>query len=120
MPLYCAAKHGIVGLTRALAKRLKTLGEPITVNCICPALVDTGIAQTPMAVAPPEYVTPKSTVVRAVAGFVDDDSLTGQVAECSGENIYYRNQPEWANDGSKYVLTGLEADIIKHGFKVEL
>ena len=36
---YTAAKHAVVGLTRALAAELST--RPITVNAICPGFVDT-------------------------------------------------------------------------------
>ncbi len=36
---YCAAKHGIVGLTRALADELAD--DRIRVNCVCPGWVDT-------------------------------------------------------------------------------
>ncbi|HET8997884.1 MAG TPA: SDR family NAD(P)-dependent oxidoreductase [Acetobacteraceae bacterium] len=40
---YCAAKHGVVGFTRALALALAPRG--ITVNALCPGWVDTGMAQ---------------------------------------------------------------------------
>ena len=36
---YCAAKHGVVGLARALAVELKTDG--LTVNAVCPGYTDT-------------------------------------------------------------------------------
>jgi 15-hydroxyprostaglandin dehydrogenase (NAD) len=124
-------------MTRALANRLQTLKEPITVNCICPGLVlpapnyfipipdsyrrlvDTGLTQVLIALAPPEYLTPKSTIVRAVTGFIDDDSLTGQVAECSLGNVHYREQPEFGDDGAEYVMTNkFEAEMNKRGVKL--
>ena len=95
-----------------MAKRLQILEEPITINCICPGLVDTGLTGVLMDVSPPEHVTPKSTIVRAVTGFVDDASLTGQVAECSVENIHYRKQPEWGDQDAEYIMTNkLEAEL---------
>jgi NAD(P)-dependent dehydrogenase (short-subunit alcohol dehydrogenase family) len=36
---YCAAKHGLVGLTRALAREVATSG--VTVNAVCPGFTDT-------------------------------------------------------------------------------
>lgn len=44
---YCAAKHGVLGLTRALALELARKG--VTVNAICPGYTDTDIIRDSVA-----------------------------------------------------------------------
>lgn len=40
---YCAAKHGVIGLTRALAHEWAT--KSITVNAVCPGFTDTDLVR---------------------------------------------------------------------------
>jgi NAD(P)-dependent dehydrogenase (short-subunit alcohol dehydrogenase family) len=44
---YCTAKHGVVGLTRALALEVATKG--VTVNAVCPGYTDTDIVKETVA-----------------------------------------------------------------------
>lgn len=64
---YCAAKHGVVGFTRALALAVAPRG--ITVNAICPGWVDTGMARQ-------RYAELGITAEQAAAGVP-----TGRVAQ---------------------------------------
>lgn len=59
-PAYCAAKHAVLGFTRAMAKQLARAG--ITVNCICPGWVDTEMSQERMA----ELRTSKDELARSI------------------------------------------------------
>jgi 3-hydroxybutyrate dehydrogenase len=44
---YCAAKHGVIGLTRALAIELAAGG--VTANALCPGFVETGLLDESLA-----------------------------------------------------------------------
>jgi 3-hydroxybutyrate dehydrogenase len=44
---YCASKHGVLGLTRAVA--IEAAGKGVTVNAICPGWVDTDMTRESVA-----------------------------------------------------------------------
>jgi NAD(P)-dependent dehydrogenase (short-subunit alcohol dehydrogenase family) len=79
---YCAAKHGVVGLTRALAEELRDDG--ITVNAICPGSVDTEMLQQGMPGGTPRMTADE---VARVALFLAADAppaLTGACIDVFG------------------------------------
>ena len=74
---YCAAKHGVVGLTRALAEELRPDG--IAVNAICPGSVDTEMLAIGRPGATPE-MTPAE--VARVALFLAADAPAAMTGHC--------------------------------------
>jgi NAD(P)-dependent dehydrogenase (short-subunit alcohol dehydrogenase family) len=62
---YCAAKHGVVGFTRALALALAPRG--ITVNAICPGWVDTEMARQRFGEL---GITPETAAARLPTGHI--------------------------------------------------
>jgi 3-hydroxybutyrate dehydrogenase len=61
---YVAAKHGVVGMTKAVA--LETAEEPITVNAICPGYVLTPLVEAQIPDTMREYDMDRDTVIREV------------------------------------------------------
>lgn len=43
-------------------------------------------------------ITPMSTVFKAVAQFVDDETLTGKVAELHGEYVTFAEPPAYVDE----------------------
>jgi len=78
---YCAAKHGVVGLTRALAVELGSTG--VTANAICPGFIDTPLlADAIGAITRKTGATEAEARARIVAGnpqkrFVEADEVAG-------------------------------------------
>ncbi|KAK7206468.1 hypothetical protein BZA70DRAFT_287946 [Myxozyma melibiosi] len=102
-PQYASCKHAIVGLVRSVAPIF--IKENITVNCICPAFVETNLAPKDLLRRMPrEHVTPMSTVLRAFQSFADDDALTGQAAECSLGDIFYRPVLPYPNESERWMF----------------
>ena len=79
---YCAAKHGVVGLTRALAEELRPDG--IAVNAVCPGSVDTDMLRVGMPDARPA-MSPEdvANVVIYLAAYAPP-ALTGSCVDVFG------------------------------------
>ena len=64
---YCAAKHGVVGLTRSLALEFATKG--VTVNAVCPGYTETEIVRDGIArVVEKTGRTPEQAMAEFVKG----------------------------------------------------
>ncbi|KIW71279.1 hypothetical protein PV04_03462 [Phialophora macrospora] len=115
--LYSAAKHGVVGLTRALAARLRETDEQISVNAICPGLVDTPLISSTMIDNIPAHMkTPMSTIMRAFSDIVHDQANTsGQVLEASGPDVIPKDPPPYGNDATEYIVELRYRDLIDVG-----
>ncbi|KAH7350669.1 hypothetical protein BKA65DRAFT_605374 [Rhexocercosporidium sp. MPI-PUGE-AT-0058] len=103
-PLYTAAKHGLVGFTRATGAHFHP--EGITVNCICPAFVITGLAPENVLVKfPKEHITPMSTVLQAYDMFLGDSKLSGQVVETSLDQVNFQHPPPFTSDTNRWLAS---------------
>jgi len=105
---YCAAKHGLLGMTRALALELAKTG--ITVNMVCPGYTDTDIIGDAVAgiakktgrseeealanftdVNPQGRLVSPAQVAAAALWLMQDDSdaVTGQAISVSGGEVMH-------------------------------
>lgn len=99
----------MVNFSRSLARQLRTREEPITVNCICPGMVDTALVpDTLVESVPKEMQTPMSTIIKAIEGFLEDTSVNGVAAECTGEEVLYRPVMRYGNKAAEFVVGGVE------------
>lgn len=79
---YCAAKHGVVGLTRSLAEELRA--AKVSVNAICPGSVDTAMLREGIPDASPD-MTPDDIARTALFLAADAPSaLTGACLDIFG------------------------------------
>jgi len=103
-PQYTAAKHALVGLTRASGMGSPFSLENITVNCICPTFVPTNICPPHIRDKfPPEHITPMSTVLKAVDTFLDNTSMSGEVIELSLDQLHHRQIPPFLDENTRWL-----------------
>lgn len=79
---YCAAKHGVIGLTRALAEELRT--AKVSVNAICPGSVDTQMLREGMPGAQPDMSPDDIAKTALFLAAVAPAALTGACIEVYG------------------------------------
>jgi NAD(P)-dependent dehydrogenase (short-subunit alcohol dehydrogenase family) len=79
---YCAAKHGVVGLTRALAEELRT--AKVCVNAICPGSVDTAMLREGLPDASPDMTPDDIASMALFLATSAPQALTGACIDVYG------------------------------------
>jgi NAD(P)-dependent dehydrogenase (short-subunit alcohol dehydrogenase family) len=79
---YCAAKHGVVGLTRALAEELRA--AKVCVNAICPGSVDTQMLREGMPGARPDMTPDDIAKTVVFLAHAAPPALTGACVDMFG------------------------------------
>jgi NAD(P)-dependent dehydrogenase (short-subunit alcohol dehydrogenase family) len=79
---YCAAKHGVIGLTRALAEELRT--AKVSVNAICPGSVDTAMLREGMPGARPDMSPDDIAKTVLFLAYAAPPALTGACIDVYG------------------------------------
>lgn len=96
-PLYCAAKHGVVGFVRSIAGK-SFASDKIRVNAICPGIVRTNILPDQVFEAFPEStLTPTTKIADVLMMLVDgkDGEYVGQTVEVFREKHWFRKQVDF-------------------------
>ncbi|ETN40680.1 uncharacterized protein HMPREF1541_04959 [Cyphellophora europaea CBS 101466] len=96
MPEYCGAKAAINNYVRATAPILK-LKEKIRINCVNPGIVATRNIPEVMRVSFDGYVTPVETIVAGYDRALNDQSLNGELLECSLDRIHLLPVPPYSD-----------------------
>jgi NAD(P)-dependent dehydrogenase (short-subunit alcohol dehydrogenase family) len=101
-PQYSASKYGVVGFTRSAGPVF--VKEGITVNCICPGFIPTGLCPPGLLeIWPKEHITPLSTAIKAIDEFLGDDTMTGQAVELSQGDIFFRKPVDYPNESQRWI-----------------
>lgn len=106
IPQYSSSKYGALGLTRSIAPVAEQVN--VRVNCVCPAVVATGLAPPGLLeVYPESLITPMTTILRAFDELGQFDRLakegreswvaqgpSGAAVEGNLHDLFYREEPK--------------------------
>jgi 3-hydroxybutyrate dehydrogenase len=102
---YCAAKHALVGLTRAVAAECAPRG--VTVNAVCPGYTDTGLARDAVARVAAKTGRPQEDVL---AQYVSDAPIRRLITpqEVAAAVLYLCTDEAAAVTGTTLAVAGGE------------
>ncbi len=102
---YCAAKHGLVGFTRALALEVARTG--ITVNAVCPGYTDTGIVRDAVRAISEKTARSESEARESLISFNPQQRLV-QPAEVASAVLWLCSPGSESMNGQSLAIAGGE------------
>jgi NAD(P)-dependent dehydrogenase (short-subunit alcohol dehydrogenase family) len=102
---YCAAKHGLVGFTRALALEVAKTG--ITVNAVCPGYTDTGIVRDAVRAISEKTARSEAEARESLVSFNPQQRLV-QPAEVANAVLWLCSPGSESMNGQSLAIAGGE------------
>jgi NAD(P)-dependent dehydrogenase (short-subunit alcohol dehydrogenase family) len=112
-PMYAAAKHGVLGFTRSIAKHFY-LHDKIRANAILPGTMRTSLLSEEEwgAFADADW-TPIEKVVEVVEMLLDEkENHWGKAVEISGSNHYFREQADYCDEAMRKVMEATDVEKV--------